>query len=169
MHDEGKEHSEQWIFPSQPDWAVTSKLLRVGCGVSQRLARDAGVSPQQPCRVMTGKSHFTDALRQRLADVLRIDSRELMKGTAGFVPFAPSLEPLPARRASPPGSRTKPACMTLRSLPSGDDGRALERTLPNGIEEVATARGMRPPPAFFELRRLASTASSERPHRQRGA
>lgn len=130
MHDEGKEHSEQWVFPSQPDWAVTSKLLRVGCGVSQRLARDAGVSPQQPCRVMTGKSHFTDAA---------------------------------------PGSRTKPACMTLRSLPSGDDGRALERTLPNGIEEVATAGGMRPPPAFFELRRLASTASSERPHRQRGA
>ena len=144
-------------YPELTGLGRNLELLRVGRGLSkQRLARDAGVSRQQLWRVMTGKSDLTEALRQRLADVLRVDSRELLHGQSGFVPFSITLEP-------PPASRTlaawldDEACLgaTLRSLPSGEEGRALKRALLNGIEEVATARGMRLPPAFFALRGLA--------------
>ena len=157
MQDEGVETLYEGGFPEFTGLGRNLELLRVGRGLSkQRLARDAGVSRQQLWRVMTGKSDLTDALRQRLADVLRVDSRELVQGNAGFVPFAPSFEPSPSSRTLAAWLEDE-ACLraTLRSLPAGEEGRALKRALLNGIEEVATARGMRLPPAFFELRGLA--------------
>lgn len=144
-------------FPELTGLGRNLEMLRVGRGLSkQRLARDAGVSRQQLWRVMTGKSDLTAALRQRLADVLRVDSRELMRGSDGFVPFSAALKS-PLTAPSLDAWLANEACLraTLRSLPSGDEGRALKRALLNGIEEVATARGMRLSPAFFELRGLA--------------
>src|SRR3954463_13574580 len=78
--------STQALFDSAlsegvPELTILGKrleILRIERGLSkQHLARFAGTSRQQLWRVMTGKSELTDALRQRLAVALQVESAAL--------------------------------------------------------------------------------------------
>src|SRR3954471_2168503 len=65
-------------FPELTTLGKRIEVLRIGRGLSkQHLARFAGTSRQQLWRVMSGKSELTDALRQRLAVALQVDSTAL--------------------------------------------------------------------------------------------
>src|SRR5580765_5207002 len=65
-------------FPELTPLGKHIEVLRIGRGLSkQHLARFAGTSRQQLWRVMTGKSDLTDALRQRLAHALQVETAEL--------------------------------------------------------------------------------------------
>src|SRR3954470_16383612 len=65
-------------FPELTTLGKRIEVLRIGRGLSkQHLARFAGTSRQQLWRVMTGKSELTDALRQRLAVALQVESAPL--------------------------------------------------------------------------------------------
>jgi len=144
-------------FPGLTPLGKQIEVLRIGRGFSkQRLARTAGTSRQQLWRVMTGKSELTDALRQRLAEALRVDSSTLSEppigGTrqhagAGVASRAIGVS-LETYVATP-----ELAERTLRSLPNGDVGRELKRMILTAIEDVAIERRIALPMEFFDLRR----------------
>ena len=153
-------------FPELTSLGKQIEVLRIGRGLSkQRLARFAGTSRQQLWRVMTGKSELTDALRQRLAAALEVDSAVL--GSGGIaVTSAPSITPAPgtgtegAVAARGIGvsldtylSTPQLAERTLRTLPNGDVGRELKRMILTALEDVALERRITLPAEFFELRR----------------
>ena len=153
-------------FPELTSLGKRIEVLRIGRGLSkQRLARFAATSRQQLWRVMTGKSELTDALRQRLAVALQVDSA-VLASSGPLVASATSI-------TSVSGSATEGvvatrgigvsldtylstphlAERTLRTLPNGDVGRELKRMILTALEDVALERRITLPPEFFELRR----------------
>jgi transcriptional regulator with XRE-family HTH domain len=144
-------------FPELTPLGKQIEVLRIGRGLSkQRLARFAGTSRQQLWRVMTGKSELTDALRQRLAEALRVDSSALSEpriggadrhGGSGAAPRSIGVS-LETYVATP-----ELAERTLRSLPNGEVGRELKRMILTAIEDVAIERHIALPIEFFDLRR----------------
>src|SRR5205085_8513186 len=122
-------------FPELTALGKRIEVLRIGRGLSkQHLARFAETSRQQLWRVMTGKSELTDALRQRLAHALQVETSSLTSDQASR---AVSLS-----RAAP---RSSPAAIgisletylraptlaerTLSTLPNGEAGRELKRAI----------------------------------------
>jgi transcriptional regulator with XRE-family HTH domain len=136
------------------------EVLRIGRGLSkQHLARFAGTSRQQLWRVMTGKSDLTDALRQRLAHALQVETAELF-GAAPTPSLGSSARPLSDRGAPSIGISLEtylaaPALAerTLRTLPNGESGRELKRALLTALEDLSIQHHVTLPAAFFELRR----------------
>src|SRR6185437_7696534 len=96
----GRQHSEAPLgFPELTPLGKQIEVLRIGRGLSkQHLARFAGTSRQQLWRVMTGKSELTDALRQRLAVALEVDSAVLASSGVS-AESATSTAPTPTTRA----------------------------------------------------------------------
>ena len=149
-------------FPELSALGKHLEVLRIGRGLSkQYLARVAGTSRQQLWRVMTGKSELTGSLRQRLAEVLRVDVGTL-DGTTMAVPTAATRTLTnTATAAFVPAETTLEDYLTnvprleqtLRLLPNGDSGRELKRTLLNALEDEAIARRLVLGPAFFDVRR----------------
>ena len=145
-------------FPELTPLGKQIEVLRIGRGLSkQRLARAAATSRQQLWRVMTGKSELTDALRQRLAQALRVESSALEPSVAAPFDRSPSDAHLAPRSigvsletylATP-----ELAERTLRSLPNGDVGRELKRMILTALEDVAIERRVSLPADFFDLRR----------------
>ena len=152
------------------------ELLRMERRMSKGvLAQRAGTSRQQLWRVMTGKSELTSSLCARLADVLEIDSRLLRDGGrepgasvlgvspdgAAVLRVRDAVAAITARNGVDQPSQTLPEYVndpaglerTFDSLPATDDGRRLKRALLDAIEEIAVARSLKLPPAFFDLRR----------------
>jgi transcriptional regulator with XRE-family HTH domain len=145
-------------FPELTQLGKQLEVLRIGRGVSkQHLARFAGTSRQQLWRVMTGKSELTETLRLRLAQVLGVSSTALagdksdgasaLIGDLRVMTFVTSLS-LEGYLAAP-----EHIARTLSTLPNGDAGRELKRTLLTTLEDHALQRGIALPSAFFELRR----------------
>lgn len=150
-------------FPELSPLGKRLEMLRIERGLSkQRLARDAGVSRQQLWRIMSGKADLAGALRLRLAEALRVEVAEL-----SMSPSTPA--PRRAPRA-PSESHDEPALsdavsveiyianiarleLTLRSLPIGDAGRRLKRTLLDALEDHALEHGVSLERSFFEVRR----------------
>ena len=139
------------------------EMLRVDRGVSkQLLARAAGTSRQQLWRVMTGKSELTTTLCQRLASVLDVDSRTLSSAAldgahqskvAFSFAVAPTLvESSPTDTLAAYLATSTPLVRTLRSLPGGDDGVVLKRSLLNAVEERARTSRMQIPAWLFRVR-----------------
>jgi transcriptional regulator with XRE-family HTH domain len=143
------------------------ELLRMERRISKRiLAQLAGTSRQQLWRVMTGKSELTSSLCARLAEVLEIDSRllrdalppnarsdrsSLDTGSSAGEALRPAprlCETLEDYVSSPDGLER-----TFETLPVSEDGRRLRRALLNAVEDVADARALKLPQAFFDLRR----------------
>ena len=153
-------------FPELTALGKRIEVLRIGRGYSkQRLARFAGTSRQQLWRVMTGKSELTEALRQRLAAALQVDSA-VLEGAGRSIAAAEhtALTPGPMHDAAVATrgigvsldtylSTPQLAERTLRTLPNGDVGRELKRMILTAIEDVALERRMTLPAEFFELRR----------------
>ena|SRR5690242_8640666 len=155
-------------FPELTSLGKRIEVLRIGRGLSkQRLAHFAGTSRQQLWRVMTGKSELTDALRQRLATALEVDSA-VLAGSGGSVGPAtigtPTTGPAPAVDATVATrgigvsldtylSTPHLAERTLRTLPNGEVGRELKRMILTALEDVALERRIPLPADFFELRR----------------
>jgi transcriptional regulator with XRE-family HTH domain len=153
-------------FPELTPLGKQIEVLRIGRGLSkQHLARYAGASRQQLWRVMTGKAELTSALKLRLADALRVSPSALDVQTDGTAittiagasaqlelePQEPSLpEPIAAELYL-----LRPDCVerTLRTMPNGDAGRELKRTLLNTLEDMALEQRIALPAEFFELRR----------------
>jgi transcriptional regulator with XRE-family HTH domain len=139
------------------------EVLRIGRGLSkQHLARFAGTSRQQLWRVMTGKSELTDALRQRLAQALQVDSTAVTGSADASTAVTGSAGSSLDSGVAPRGigvsldtylSTPHLAERTLRTLPNGDGGRELKRTFLNALEDHALRRAIVLPTAFFELRR----------------
>jgi transcriptional regulator with XRE-family HTH domain len=148
-------------FPELTPLGKQLEVLRIGRGISkQHLARFAGTSRQQLWRVMTGKSELTDTLRQRLAQILAVDPGALVLNRSGSAVHAtPSSLAAGAESSGTPLSVDEyfgipdHAERTLRTLPNGDDGRELKRTLLNALEDQAFRRGITLTAEFFELRR----------------
>jgi transcriptional regulator with XRE-family HTH domain len=133
------------------------EILRIERGISkQHLARHAGTSRQQLWRVMTGKSELTSSLRERLAFALSVDTLALYNGTnhrnEGQGVSAPT--PL-AVTPTLSDYLSEPALLaaTLRTLPSGDGGRRLKRSLLNTLEDLAVEGGHVLPLDYSEIRR----------------
>ena len=156
--------SESLGFPELTALGKQIEVLRIGRGLSkQHLARYAGTSRQQLWRVMTGKTELTGALRQRLADALHVPeaaiavpetstasaSSTTMVATGFAVPVFATAQPatLPDYLAVP-GHVER----TLRTLPTGDAGRELKRTLLNALEDHALKQRLTLPREFFDLR-----------------
>jgi transcriptional regulator with XRE-family HTH domain len=143
------------------------EILRIERGISkQRLARHAGTSRQQLWRVMTGKSELTSSLKERLAGALAVDP-SVLSSTGGqpqshtFALAATLTSPFGARR---PVESVVPAiaeylndpqhlAATLRTLPSGDEGRRLKRALLNALEDLAVEAARALPADYSEIRR----------------
>jgi transcriptional regulator with XRE-family HTH domain len=132
------------------------EILRIERGISkQHLARHAGTSRQQLWRVMTGKSELTSSLRERLAFALSVDTDTLYNGDhrddARSAPASSSLLVPPTLN----DYLSNPALLagTLRSLPSGDGGRRLKRSLLNTLEDLAVEGGHMLPVDYSEIRR----------------
>jgi transcriptional regulator with XRE-family HTH domain len=152
-------------FPELTPLGKRIEVFRIGRGLSkQRLAGFAGTSRQQLWRVMTGKSELTDALRQRLATALEVDSALLAAGepqgaSAGSSPdVRATTDEVVATRGIGVSLDTYLATpqlaeRTLRTLPNGDVGRELKRMILTALEDVALERRMTLPAEFFELRR----------------
>ena len=152
-------------FPELTSLGKRIEVLRIGRSLSkQRLARFAGTSRQQLWRVMTGKSELTDALRQRLALALQVDSAVL----AGSGASVTATSTAPVSGTSTEGavaargigvsldtylSTPQLAERTLRTLPNGDVGRELKRMILTALEDVALERRITLSAEFFELRR----------------
>ena len=133
------------------------EILRIERGISkQHLARHAGTSRQQLWRVMTGKSELTSSLRERLAFALSVEtqtlynddhSRAVRPGLTddAVLSIAPTLTDYLA----------EPALLvtTLRTLPAGDGGRRLKRSLLNTLEDLAVEGGHVLPVDYSEIRR----------------
>jgi transcriptional regulator with XRE-family HTH domain len=142
-----------------PELTVLGKrleILRIERGISkQHLARHAGTSRQQLWRVMTGKSELTSSLRERLAFALSVDTHALYNGdrrddghgasTASALTVVPTLNEY----------LTNPSLLaaTLRTMPSGDGGRRLKRSLLNTLEDLAVESGHMLPLDYSEIRR----------------
>jgi len=151
-------------FPELTSLGKQIEVLRIGRGLSkQHLARFAGTSRQQLWRVMTGKSELTDALRQRLAQALEVDS-SVLASRAAAAPVATAaaaasgIDPAVATRAIGVSldtylSTPQLAERTLRTLPNGEVGRELKRMILTALEDVALERRIALPAEFFELRR----------------
>jgi transcriptional regulator with XRE-family HTH domain len=153
-------------FPELTTLGKRIEVLRIGRGLSkQHLARFAGTSRQQLWRVMTGKSELTDALRQRLAVALQVDSAAL---TAAGISAASATTPTVATGTATDSAVAARAIgisldtylctpqlaeRTLRTLPNGDVGRELKRMILTALEDVALERRITLPAEFFELRR----------------
>jgi transcriptional regulator with XRE-family HTH domain len=164
------ETSQNPGFPELTELGKRIEVLRIQRGLSkQQLAKHAGTSRQQLWRVMTGKSELTPSLRQRLAEVLRVDPSATARGepadaqTAGgslSVPLVhalavaalsatlPNPVSLEAFIAHPPRLE-----LVLRLLPAGDDGRRLKRRLLDMLEDAAIEHDCKLTAEFFELRR----------------
>jgi|SRR5690242_917749 len=153
-------------FPELTSLGKQIEVLRIGRGLSkQRLARFAGTSRQQLWRVMTGKSELTDALRERLAVALQVDSAVLAASGPSVVAATsttPGSAPAMDGALAPRGigvsldtylSTPELAERTLRTLPNGDVGRELKRMILTALEDVALERRITLPAEFFELRR----------------
>jgi transcriptional regulator with XRE-family HTH domain len=153
-------------FPELTSLGKQIEVLRIGRGLSkQHLARYAATSRQQLWRVMTGKTELTGALRQRLADALRVhesvlgDAASQASSSSGSTSTAALSAGLPPWTPSEPVELevylAQPAHVerTLRSLPNGEQGRELKRTLLNALEDTALERGVSLPSEFFDLRR----------------
>lgn len=150
-------------FPELTPLGKQLEVLRIGRGISkQHLARFAGTSRQQLWRVMTGKSELTDTLRHRLAEALDVDAVNLAPDVAGTA--APTQSAVLggnlvlSRLVASVPLETYLATVehperTLRTLPNGDAGRELKRTLLNALEDEALRRSIALPNAFFDLRR----------------
>ena len=156
-------NSEPLGVPELTPLGKRIEVLRIGRGLSkQHLARFAGTSRQQLWRVMTGKSELTDALRQRLAQALEVETSALAATAAGAsVMTSPSLEPGQTRSSAPTIGisletyLTAPALTerTLRTLPNGESGRELKRALLTTLEDLAIHHRIALPGEFFDLRR----------------
>jgi transcriptional regulator with XRE-family HTH domain len=141
-----------------PELTILGKrleILRIERGISrQHLARHAGTSRQQLWRVMTGKSELTSSLRERLAFALSVDTHTLYNGghpddAHGGSPAVPTVAPtLNEYLTNPPL-----LAATLRTLPSGDGGRRLKRSLLNTLEDLAVEGGHMLPLEYSEIRR----------------
>jgi transcriptional regulator with XRE-family HTH domain len=156
----GAVDAELPAFPELTPLGKQIEVLRIGRGMSkQHLAHVAGTSRQQLWRVMRGKSELTDALRQRLAEVLRVDGSELSPDSTPTRPgSAGSTQSGAAPRVIGVSLETyistpELAERTLRSLPNGDVGRELKRMILTAIEDVAIQRRISLPIEFFDLRR----------------
>lgn len=132
------------------------EILRIERGISkQHLARFAGTSRQQLWRVMTGKSELTSSLRDRLAFALAVDSQafynaepreqRLPLGSDSVLAIAPTLADYLAE--------PELLVVTLRTLPSGDGGRRLKRSLLNTLEDLSVEGGHVLPVDYSEIRR----------------
>ena len=139
------------------------EILRIERGVSkQRLARHAGTSRQQLWRVMTGKSELTSSLRERLASALAVEASSLT-GRPSASTTQTSAAPLQLAPTDADVSATvgiaeflaDPAHLarTLRTLPSGDSGRRLKRSLLNAFEDLAVDSGFALPVDYSDIRR----------------
>src|SRR5436305_1809328 len=138
------EFEQQRGAPELTDLGKRLEILRIERGVSkQRLARYAGTSRQQLWRVMTGKSELTSSLRERLASALSIEPT-VLTGTLLGAPATRSAVTLP-----PPAPLTVTEYLsdpvhlanTLRTLPAGEGGRRLKRTLIEAVEELSVESG----------------------------
>lgn len=153
------------------------ELLRIDRRMSKGvLAQRAGTSRQQLWRVMTGKSELTSSLCARLADVLEVDSRLLREAEresdrSGNADAFPVLRDrlggiaLDRLSANAPIATWRSQTLeeyvsdahglerTFETLPATEDGRRLKRALLNAVEDLAQARSLKLPSAFFELRR----------------
>ena len=137
------------------------EILRIERGVSkQGLALHAGTSRQQLWRVMTGKSELTTALRERLASALSVQPMELVGSSASSAQAAVattfSLATPSVMSATTIGDYLADAshlAATLRTLPSGDEGRRLKRALLNSVEDLAVESGRALPFEYSEIRR----------------
>jgi transcriptional regulator with XRE-family HTH domain len=138
------------------------EILRIERGVSkQRLARYAGTSRQQLWRVMTGKSELTSSLRDRLAVALSVEPGSLASSTGvhgesaafgssfGFPPTLPASAPTVSEYLFD----AQHLAATIRTLPSGDGGRRLKRTLLNAVEDLSVEAGQALPIEYSEIRR----------------
>lgn len=148
---------EELGFPELTTLGKHIEVLRIGRGLSkQHLARFAGTSRQQLWRVMTGKSELTDALRQRLAHALQVETSAL-SATPAVSSLARSLEgrSAPIIGISLETYLAAPALAerTLRTLPNGEAGRELKRALLTALEDLAIQHHVSLPPEFFDLRR----------------
>jgi transcriptional regulator with XRE-family HTH domain len=148
-------------FPELTSLGKRLEILRIERGISkQRLARHAGTSRQQLWRVMTGKSELTTSLRERLAGALSVEPSDLSSSLA--VPTSHTFS-LAASLGTSSGSTnrstgapsisdflTDPSHLvaTLRTLPTGDEGRRLKRALLNAVEDLAL-EASRPLPADY--------------------
>ena len=167
--------------PGVPELTALGKrieMLRLDRRLSKGvLAQRAGTSRQQLWRVMTGKSELTSSLCARLSEVLEIDSRSLVEVAARDLHDQPLPRALVERLAPgrvsyqlhsiPEGSSigrigqtleeyvAEPDAIvrTFETLPRTDDGRRLKRVLLDAIEDIAIARSIKLPQAFFDLRR----------------
>lgn len=143
-------------FPGAPELTALGKrieMLRIQRGLSkQHLARHVGTSRQQLWRVMTGKSELSSPLRHRLTDVLGID----VVGAPEYTPLlgapavAAAAEPL---ELQPWLAQHRRIEATLRSLPTGAQGRRLKRALLDLIEDIAAEQRIPVTAGFVDLRR----------------
>lgn len=137
------------------------EILRIERGVSkQRLARHAGTSRQQLWRVMTGKSELTTSLRERLASALAVEPADLSAGSTSTASshvastFALTAGPSSATLAvSDYLADASHLAATLRTLPAGDGGRRLKRSLLDAVEDLAVEAGRALPLDYSEIRR----------------
>jgi len=141
------------------------EILRIERGISkQHLARYAGTSRQQLWRVMTGKSELTSSLKERLAGALSVDPSLLSNaGKTNTHTFAltSTLGVSGLGSVSERGIPTiteyleDPQLLesTLRTLPSGDAGRRLKRTLLNTLEDLSVEAAQALPIDYSEIRR----------------
>lgn len=146
-------------FPELSALGKRIELLRIERGLSKQvLARTAGTSRQQLWRVMTGKSELTSSLCQRLADALRVDSRLLRSLESGgsitttFAAANAAVELVPAVSLAEYLADTAHVERTLRTLPTGDEGRRLRLELLTAVEDAADEARVTLPSAFFALR-----------------
>jgi len=151
-------------FPELTSLGKRLEILRIQRGISkQRLARHAGTSRQQLWRVMTGKSELTTSLRERLAGALSVEPSDLSSslaisathtfslaaslggaGTAGRSADAPSISDFLTESVH--------LIATLRTLPSGDEGRRLKRALLNAVEDLALEASHPLPADYSDIR-----------------
>jgi transcriptional regulator with XRE-family HTH domain len=147
-------------FPELSALGKRIELLRIERGLSKQvLARTAGTSRQQLWRVMTGKSELTSSLCQRLADALRVDSRLLRSlesdggsFTTTFAAANAAVELVPTVSLAEYLADTAHVERTLRTLPTGDEGRRLRLELLTAVEDAADEARVTLPSAFFALR-----------------
>ncbi|MDB4915779.1 MAG: hypothetical protein JWM95_3423 [Gemmatimonadetes bacterium] len=131
------------------------EFLRIERAISkQRLAQRAGTSRQQLWRVMTGKSELTSSFRERLASALAIEAASLVSPplTRSATQYTPSVSIAPVTVAEYL-TDAEHLAVTLRTLPSGDHGRRLKRTLLNAVEDLAVESGRALPLEYSEIHR----------------
>jgi transcriptional regulator with XRE-family HTH domain len=134
---------------------VRVEILRIERALSkQRLAQRARTSRQQLWRVMTGKSELTTSLRTRLAAALAIDAAALAHDVPPLdaAAYTPNVS-VPPVSVADYLTNAEHLAVTLRSLPSGDAGRRLKRTLLNAVEDLAVEMRRPLPLEYSEIHR----------------